>query len=87
MSQSSTAHEASPVGSPDAGGETAESPSASPALLQPVQAAAFWAGVGLPFLYLPLLLSGPGSRGEWLVAVGLIGLHVATLYLGHAHNR
>lgn len=49
---------------------------------RPAQAAGFWAGVLLPFVYLPMLASG-----DALTTVGaLIAVHVAALWLGHAHN-
>lgn len=81
----STAHDAGPIASAERGGETADA--AGPALLQPLQAAAFWSGVGLPFLYLPLLLSGPGSTAEWVAALGLLVFHAAALFVGHSYGE
>jgi hypothetical protein len=53
---------------------------------QPLRFVAFWAAVGLPFLYLPLLYGGlQGDR--LLVFGGLIVANVAALLLGHDHRR
>lgn len=90
MSGSSTAHDPGPIASAERGGETADAasrPASSvPALLRPVEAVGFWSAIGLPFLYLPLLLSGPASTPEWLTAVGLIALHAVALYVGRSHE-
>lgn len=91
MSGSSTAHDPGPIASAERGGETADAAHpagrSGPALLRPFQAAAFWAGVGLPFLYLPLLLSGPTTNAQWIAAVGLLTVHATALYVGHSHNE
>lgn len=91
MSGPSTVHDAGPVASAERGGETvdatARSTGAVPALLRPVEAAAFWAAVALPFLYLPLLLSGPTTDPQWTAALGLLGLHATALYVGRSHRE
>lgn len=46
---------------------------------------AFWAAVALPFLYVPLLATGIGSRVELLAFAGLVAAQVATLLVGHCH--
>lgn len=87
MTESSTAHDHGPIASAESGGETADAGTRpGPALLRPVEAASFWAGIGLPFLYLPLLFSGPATTPEWAAAVGLLVLHAAALYVGRSHN-
>lgn len=90
MSGSTTAHDPGPVASADAGGETTDARStagrASPALLRPVEAAAFWSGVALPFLYVPLLLAGPETEPQWAAALGLLALHAVALYVGRSHR-
>ena len=53
---------------------------------QPLRFVAFWAAVGLPFLYLPLLHGGL-SGDRLVVFVGLIVANVAALLLGHDHRR
>lgn len=56
-------------------------------LLNPVEAAAFWSAVVLPFLHVPLLLSGLNSGSE-VVAFGLLlVLNVVAIVLGHSHHR
>lgn len=71
----------------ETGGDTAEaSDDSRPALLEPVEAVAFWAAIGLPFLYLPLFVTGPDTTAAWTAALGLVAAHVAALYLGRSHN-
>ena len=45
----------------------------------------FWAAVALPFLYVPLLWQGLESN-EVTVFVGLLGLHLLALVVGHNYN-
>jgi len=56
-------------------------------LTTPVEAIGFWAAVALPFLYLPLLLTGISTDGELITFLGLLALNVAALLAGHDHNR
>jgi hypothetical protein len=63
-----------------------ESISAS-VLYGPVAALGFWTAIALPFLYLPLLLVGPGGGPERTIAFALIALHAVALFLGHNHRR
>lgn len=52
----------------------------------PVQFAAFWLAVALPFLYLPLLYGG--VQGEQAAVFGsLLALNAAALVVGHGHSR
>lgn len=53
----------------------------------PVEIAGFWAAVVLPFLYLPLLVTGITSEAELITFLGLLALNVAALLAGHGHNR
>ncbi|WP_135830063.1 hypothetical protein [Halorussus halobius] len=57
------------------------------ALTTPIEAAGFWAAIALPFLYVPLLLTGISSQAELLTFLGLLALNVAALLAGHDHNR
>ncbi|WP_423746375.1 hypothetical protein V5735_17410 (plasmid) [Haladaptatus sp. SPP-AMP-3] len=51
----------------------------------PVQLVSFWLSVSLPLVYLPLLFNG--VRGNVLpIFVGLLALHVCTLFLGHGYG-
>jgi hypothetical protein len=55
------------------------------ALHRRVKAVSFWVGVGLPVLYLPLLVAGaPGF--ERPVAVALVALHALALVVGHTYG-
>ncbi|USZ67682.1 hypothetical protein NGM10_13220 [Halorussus salilacus] len=57
------------------------------ALTQPIQIVGFWSAVALPFLYLPLLVTGISSEAELLTFVGLLALNLAALLAGHGHKR
>jgi len=50
-----------------------------------ITAAAFWMAIPLPFLYVPVLLSGLQTQSEYLVFGGLLVTHVAVLSLGHPY--
>lgn len=75
-SPSTTAHETAPV----------EATKGFGTLLRPVEAAGFWAAVGLPFVYLPLVLTGIDTSAEQLAVVLLIAAHVVSLYLGRHYK-
>lgn len=53
----------------------------------PVEVVGFWAAVALPFLYLPLLVTGISSEAELITFLGLLTLNFAALLAGHGHNR
>ena len=55
-------------------------------LLRPIEAVGFWAAVGLPFVYMPLVLTGIGTPTEQAAAGILIAAHVVALFLGR-HYR
>lgn len=52
-----------------------------------VRATAFWLAVGLPVLYLPLLLHWFSGRDEQAAFVGLVILNVVSLVVGHGYRR
>lgn len=56
-------------------------------LLRPVEAAGFWAAIGLPFVYIPLVLTGMETGSEQVAAVLLIAAHVVALYLGRHYKN
>jgi len=56
------------------------------ALTTPLEVVSFWSAIALPFLYLPLLLSGISTQGELLTFIGLLALNVAALLAGHGHK-
>lgn len=57
------------------------------ALTTPLEVVSFWVAVVLPFLYVPLLLSGISLQGELLTFVGLLAINVAAFLVGHGHKR
>lgn len=56
-------------------------------LARPFEAAAFWSAIALPFLYLPLLISGLGSSAQLTAFLALLALHAVAIVGGHRHNR
>lgn len=56
------------------------------ALARGFERAAFWTAVALPFLYVPLLVGGVSTSGEFLALVTLLGLHFVALYLGQDYD-
>lgn len=55
-------------------------------LLRPVETLGFWAAVGLPFIYVPIILTGMDTSAEQLAAAVLISVHVVALFVGRHHN-
>lgn len=56
-------------------------------LVGQVEAAFFWAAVVLPFLHLPLLLTGLETTSDAVTFVALLGLNFLSLIVGHHHRR
>ncbi|WP_158056090.1 hypothetical protein [Halorussus halophilus] len=56
-------------------------------LTTPVEVLGFWTAVALPFLYVPLLVTGIDGNGELLTFFGLLVLNLAALMAGHGHKR
>lgn len=54
------------------------------ALRASIRQASFWAAILLPVVYLPLL-SGLGTQTGHIV-IGLLGLNLIALFVGHSHN-
>ena len=75
MSTPSTTHESHAAGPPGSG-----------MLLEPVEAAGFWAAVGLPFIYVPLIVRGLDTTSIQLTVAVLLALHVLALVLGRHYN-
>lgn len=57
------------------------------ALAHPFEAIAFWSAIALPFLYLPLLVSGLGSTPQFSAFLALLALHAVAIVGGHRYNR
>lgn len=51
-----------------------------------IEALAFWAAVGLPLVYLPLIVGG-GAGQQWIALAGLLLAHVVALVAGHDYAR
>lgn len=56
-------------------------------LTTPVEMVSFWLAVALPFLYLPLLMTGVTTDGELLSVLVLVGLNVIALIVGHDYRN
>ena len=56
-------------------------------LTTPIEMMSFWLAIALPFLYLPLLVTGVTSNGELLSILVLLGLNVVSLVIGHGHRN
>ena len=56
-------------------------------LTTPIEMVSFWLAVALPFLYLPLLVSGVTTNSELMTVLMLLGLNVVALLVGHDHRN
>jgi len=52
-----------------------------------VTTVAFWTAIVLPFLHLPLLLTGLQNASVQLAFVALVALNIVTVLLGQPHRR
>ncbi len=50
-------------------------------------ATAFWSGIALPLLYLPLMAQGIETLPRLGLVLGLLGLHLVALLGGREHRR
>lgn len=57
------------------------------ALARPLEAVAFWSAIALPFLYLPILVSGLESTAQLTAFLALLALHTVAIVSGHRYNR
>ena len=55
-------------------------------LHRPVQTVSFWAAIGLPILYVPLLMTTPVTTGDERLVAALVVLHAVALLLGHSYD-
>ena len=62
-------------------------PTAGESLLVPIRGIAFWSAIALPFLYIPLLMSGLGSASTRTAFVALVACNAVALLVGHSHRR
>lgn len=56
-------------------------------LTTPLEVVGFWSAIGLPFLSIPLLLSGVDTSGQREALVVLLALNALALLFGHTHRR
>jgi hypothetical protein len=55
-------------------------------VVKPVRFLGFWSAVALPFLHIPLLLTGLDGTPEVLAFLALFALNVVALVVGHGHG-
>lgn len=55
-------------------------------VLECVRAVGFWSAVALPFLYLPLLVSGVETADGVVAVTVLIALNVVAVVIGRGHT-
>lgn len=53
---------------------------------RPVRAIGFWSAIALPFLYVPLLVTGLATAAELMVFLSLLAANVVAIALGHSHT-
>lgn len=56
-------------------------------LTTPLEVIGFWGAIGLPFLSVPLFLSGVETGGQFDALVALLVLNALALLFGHTHRR
>lgn len=56
------------------------------AIARAIEALAFWTAVGLPFVYLPMIVGGVAGQ-QWLAIAGLLLANVISLIAGHDYAR
>jgi hypothetical protein len=56
------------------------------AITTPLQMAAFWTAIALPFFHLHLLLGGLSSSAETTTFLWLLGLNLVALVVGRSYN-
>ena len=61
-------------------------PLRSKSVFGPVRGIAFWTAIALPFLYLPLLVSGLGTPPTRTAFVALVACNAVALLVGHSHR-
>lgn len=75
-----------PSGAPRPSEQSVDVVAERPRVPSGVARLAFWAGVVLPFLYVPYVVTGPETPVEWGVAALLLAGHALALLLGHSHS-
>jgi len=52
----------------------------------PVRTVGFWSAISLPFLHVPLLLTGLDTTADTLAFGALLALNLVALLIGHGHD-
>lgn len=52
----------------------------------PIRFIGFWAAIALPFMYVPLLVTGLDTPGQFQTFFILLALNLTALLLGHRHR-
>ena len=55
-------------------------------VLRPIEAFAFWTAIVMPFIYLPLLLTGVETPSEAIAFGVLVAAHVVALVVGRRYT-
>lgn len=66
---------------------TDRSPPLLGAIARPLEAAAFWSAIALPFLYVPLLFGGLVTNAQLTAFLTLLGFHALAIVGGYRYNR
>ncbi|WP_135667686.1 hypothetical protein [Halorhabdus rudnickae] len=72
---------------PPADAQSAQSTRSRRPLLEPIRGVAFWTAIALPFVQLPLIVSGLGEPTTAIAFLALLAVNVFALYVGHAYHR
>lgn len=57
------------------------------AIARSIEAVAFWSAIALPFLYVPLLVSGVRTGAQLSAFLTLLALHALAIVGGYRYNR
>lgn len=52
-----------------------------------IRTLSFWVAIALPFLYLPMLITGLENTTVTVAFLALVGANALTLFVGHPHRR
>ena len=55
-------------------------------VVQPLQFVGFWIAIALPFLHVPLLMTGLSTVEQTLAFIGLVAANLFAIALGHSYQ-
>jgi len=61
-------------------------PRVDASVVSAVRGVAFWTAIALPFLYVPLLVSGLNTGSTRAAFVALVACNAVALYVGHTYR-